>query len=39
MGSFRHRGLASIVFNEHLTGGGRINMTVVCNIAQSVVGQ
>ena len=43
MSSFRHRGLASIVFsvivfNEHLSGGGSINITVVCIIAHSVIG-
>jgi hypothetical protein len=27
-----------IAFEEHLFGGGRIDMTLVCNIAQSVVG-
>jgi hypothetical protein len=37
MGSFGPRGLAVIVFNEHLPGGGSINMTVVRTIALSVV--
>ena len=44
MGRFGPRGLASIVFsvivfNEHLSGGGSINMTMVCTIALSVVGR
>ena len=43
MGKFGPWGLASIVFsvivfNGHLSGGGSINMTVVCTIALSVVG-
>jgi NhaP-type Na+/H+ or K+/H+ antiporter len=42
MGRFGPRGLASIVFavivfNEHLPGGGSINMAVVRTIALSVV--
>jgi NhaP-type Na+/H+ or K+/H+ antiporter len=37
MGSFGPRGLASIVFNEHLPGSGTITMTVVCTTALSVV--
>jgi NhaP-type Na+/H+ or K+/H+ antiporter len=38
MGRFGPRGLASIVFNEHLSGGGTIIMKMVRTIALSIVG-